>query len=245
MELIKMELKIVPDYEALSQTLAGEVLTYMEASSEKLICLPSGDTPLGAFQVIARVLAQKDHTQLNFTLVGLDEWAGMDKDDEGSCQFYMNKYLYKPGSIPSENIIEFDAKQSDLDLECQKMDAFLQKHGPLDLVVLGIGMNGHLGLNEPGTSFSTYSHIVQLADKTKEVAQKYFSKEVSLEQGITLGIKHFLEAKRLILIASGKHKASIIKQVVNSEVTENIPATMIKLHPNSLLLLDEDAASLL
>ncbi|WP_394238765.1 6-phosphogluconolactonase [Niallia oryzisoli] len=238
-----MEIKTVKDYDALSACLADEVLSYMVSSSEKLICLPSGDTPLGAFKWIAESLAEKEAPSLHYKLVGLDEWVGMGRETEGSCQFYMNEHLYKPGKIDDARIVEFNAKAEDLENELEKMDQFLKEHGPLDLVVLGIGMNGHLGLNEPGTSFKTYSHIVPLTDKTKEVAQKYFSEETPLEKGITLGINYFLEAKRLIVIASGKHKADIIKQLVDSEATESLPASIVKLHKNSTLLIDEAAAS--
>jgi len=151
-----MEIKIVKDYDALSEVLADEVLSYMMSSSEKLICLPSGDTPLGAFKVIAESLAGKEEEGLSFKLVGLDEWVGMGRETEGSCQFYMNEYLYKPGSMADSRIVEFNARAENLEAEAVKMDRYVNENGPLDIVVLGIGMNGHLGLNEPGTSFESY-----------------------------------------------------------------------------------------
>jgi glucosamine-6-phosphate isomerase len=243
MELIKMKVKKVLDYETLSRSLADVILDYIRSSSEKLICLPSGDTPVGAYRIVSEALPQADIDSLKFKLVGLDEWVGMGYETAGSCQHYLNEHLYKPGLIPKDKIIEFNAQSLNLLDECEKMDDFLQKHGPLDLVVLGIGMNGHLGLNEPGTSFALYSHITDLDEKTKIVAKKYFPHEVKLEKGITLGIKHFLEAKRLILIASGSQKAEIVRRMVEGGITEGVPATMAKLHQNSLLLIDEAAAA--
>ncbi len=233
----------VADYGALSERLAAEVLSCMSDTGEKFICLPSGDTPLGAFKIIASKLSGNNANHLNFKFVGLDEWVGMGRDTKGSCQSCMFEHLYNPAAISNDQIIEFNAQSTDLEMECMKMDRFIEEKGPLDLVVLGIGMNGHLGLNEPGASFSQYSHIVSLTETTRKVAQKYFPQPVELEKGITLGIRHFLEAKRLILIASGKQKATIVRRIMEEEVSEDIPATIVKIHPNSTLLIDYQAAS--
>ncbi|MGG3470388.1 glucosamine-6-phosphate deaminase [Neobacillus pocheonensis] len=238
-----MEIVKVLDYDELSQQLAGEILSYMTTPDQKLICLPSGDTPLGAYRKISKNLLEKDLATLNFKFIGLDEWVGMGRETKGSCQYYMNEYLYKPIFIKDHQTIEFNARSLDLIEECHKMDQYLNHHGPLDLVVLGVGMNGHLGLNEPSSSFNSYSQIIELSQTTKIVAQKYFSEKVKLEKGITLGLKHFLEAKRLILIASGKQKAKIVKKIVQEEISESLPATIAKLHPNSTLLIDENAAN--
>lgn len=239
-----VDIERVTDYGALSERLAAEVLSCMLDSGENLICLPSGDTPLGAFKIIASKLSGKSN-RLNFKLVGLDEWVGMGRDTKGSCQSCMFEHLYKPCAIGRDKIIEFNAQSADLEMECRKMDRFIAENGPIDLAVLGIGMNGHLGLNEPGTSFSQSSHIVPLSETTKKVAQKYFPEPVELEKGITLGLKHFLEAKRLILIASGKQKAEIVRRIMEEEVSERIPATIAKIHPDSTLLIDHHAASAL
>jgi glucosamine-6-phosphate isomerase len=238
-----MDIEIFFDYEALSERLADEILSYMFDPSGNLICLPSGDTPRRAYQILSVALSQRKGRPLTCTLIGLDEWVGMGKNTRGSCQYIMHEWLYKPASIRGEQIIEFNARSPDLTGECKKMDRFIAEYGPIDLAVLGIGINGHLGLNEPGTSFSQTSHVVNLTKTTKRTAQKYFPEKVVLEKGITLGLKHFLEARRLILIASGKQKAEVIKRIVREDVSEQIPATIAKIHRNSTLLIDQDAAS--
>ena len=238
-----MDIEIFSDYDALSERLADEILSYMSDPSGKLICLPSGDTPRRAYQILSAALSRQKGSPLTCTLIGLDEWVGMDKDTPGSCQYVMHEWLYKPASIRDEQIIEFNARNPDLTGECKKMDRFIAEHGPIDLAVLGIGINGHLGLNEPGTSFRQTSHVVDLTETTKRTAQKYFPEKAALEKGITLGLKHFLEAGRLILIASGKQKAQVIKQIIREDVSEQIPATIAKIHRNSTLLIDQDAAS--
>ena len=238
MEIIKFE-----DYKGLSENLGNEILDCMKSEEKTLICLASGDTPLGAFEYIVNELGDEDLSKYNFTFVGLDEWAGMDKDDFGSCQDYMEKYLFGKLKLGADQVIEFNAKAEDLENECKKMDDFIKSNGGLDLVVLGVGMNGHLGLNEPGVSFDNYSHVVELSENTKKVAQKYFDTERKLEKGITIGIKHFLEAKKEILVVSGEKKADIVKKLVEEEPNENVPATSAKLHKNSFLLIDKESSS--
>jgi glucosamine-6-phosphate isomerase len=236
---------MVNDYQELSEKVANEIISFMLNKEKKLICLPSGDTPIGAYKIICEKLNGINVNDLNVKFVGLGEWVGFGRDTVGSCQNYMFKNLYKPLSINNEKIVEFNARSSNLEMECNRIDKLIDREGPLDLVVLGIGVNGHLGLNEPKTSFQQKSHVVKLTESTKKVAQKYFTENVNLENGITLGIHHFLESKRLILIAAGKKKADIIKQIIDGEVTVEIPATAARLHQNCSLIIDKEAASAL
>ena len=239
----KMEIIKTGNYDELSKY-AGEIILKEIKSEEKtLICLASGDTPQGAYTYVAEALKGEDLSKYNFVFVGLDEWAGMDKNDKGSCQDYMQRDLFGKLNLGPDQLVEFNAKSDNLEEECRKMDAFIEENGGLDLVILGVGMNGHLGLNEPGTSFDKYSHVVDLSENTKEVAKKYFETEKKLEKGITLGIKHFLEAKKEVLIISGSKKADIAKKVAEEEVSVEIPATSAKLHKNSCLILDSESSS--
>jgi glucosamine-6-phosphate isomerase len=154
----------------------------------------------------------------------------------------MKKHLFDEIDYSAENLCFFDGESSDLTRECKKTDDFIKKNGPVDMILLGAGMNGHLGLNEPGTSFDLYSHIVNLDDTTKKVGQKYFSGKVNLSKGITLGLKYIMESKTVFLQISGSRKASIVKKLVNSEITTALPASALKGHKNAFLLLDKQAA---
>lgn len=235
-----MQVIITKDYKELSEFIGKEIL--INIKENKLICVPSGDTPLGAYEYVSQNLKNKNLNDYRFTFIGLDEWVGMDRNDMGSCQEYMYKYLFQPSNIPENKIIEFKAKAQDLEEECFKMDKYLKENGPLDLVVLGIGMNGHLGLNEPGIDIK-YSHVVNLDNTTINTAQKYFENPTFLNKGITLGLKHFLDAKKVMLIASGIKKAEIIEKILKSDVTNSIPATIMKMHKNSYLIIDEESGS--
>lgn len=103
-------------------------------------------------------------------------------------------------------------------------------------------MNGHIGFNEPGTSFDTYAHVANLDEVTQQVGQKYFTKPMRLRTGVTLGLRHLAESKSVVLMVSGSHKADIVERIVNEEISEQLPASLVRKHPNGCLLLDSEAA---
>ena len=137
----------------------------------------------------------------------------------------------------------FDAKAADLDASCTAMNSFIKAHGPLEIMLVGVGMNGHIGLNEPGVNFNSYAHHSPLAPITVEVGQKYFKQETHLTEGITLGLRHLQEAGIPMLLASGIKKAGIIATALEGNVTNEVPASIFQTLPSGHVMLDEDAAS--
>ncbi|MDO1448664.1 glucosamine-6-phosphate deaminase [Rhodocytophaga aerolata] len=238
-----MKISIFPDYQEMSRAAADFVAKYVNKHPRSLLCFPSGDTPTGTLQLLVQYGLEKkvDFSQCRF--VGLDEWVGMDEHTPGSCKQYMYTHFFHPLHIPKENIVFFDAKATDLAQECKRIDQSIFEHGPIDIMLVGVGLNGHIGLNEPGSSFDLYAHVRDLDAVTIETAQKYFTSETLLKQGITLGIKHLLEAKTAILIASGSKKASIIAKALEGEISNKVPASVFQIHPNGLVMLDKEAAS--
>jgi glucosamine-6-phosphate isomerase len=177
--------------------------------------------------------------------VGLDEWANIGAMKSENCFSFLKKHFFNHIDYSDENLCFFDGESPDLKKECIRTDAFIKKYGPIDMILLGAGMNGHLGLNEPGTSFDLYSHIVNLDETTKTVGQKYFSGKVTLKAGITLGVKYIMEAKTVILQLNGNRKAEVAKRLIESDVSPAFPASAVKAHLNSFLLLDKEAAKYL
>jgi glucosamine-6-phosphate deaminase len=233
----------VKNYDEMSRAAADMVVAQVNTKPESLICFPSGESPAGMFKcLIADAKAGKvDFSQCYF--VGLDEWVGMGKDDDGSCTQFLYEHFFTPMQINPDRMRFFDAKAADLDAACRAMDDFVKLHGPLDIMIVGIGMNGHIGLNEPGTDFNLYAHYAPLAEVTVEVGQKYFKQQTALTRGITLGLKHLQEAKMPMLIAAGSKKAAIIKQALEGEVSEQLPASIFQTLPSAYVILDEGAAS--
>jgi 6-phosphogluconolactonase/glucosamine-6-phosphate isomerase/deaminase len=139
----------------------------------------------------------------------------------------------------------FDAVSTDLVGECKKMDAIIAAKGGIDLMIVGIGMNGHIGFNEPGVDFNLLSHIIELDETTKTVGQKYFQTAMKLERGITLGLAHLMSSKKVLLLANGESKAAVIQQAAEGPVTSQFPASIMQQHDNGLILVDEKAAAVL
>ena len=238
-----MAIKIFKDYDSLSLEAANEIIHVVKTNPRAVLCLASGETPRKTYQLLAQKAIRENIDLSQCTFVGLDEWIGIPPDNEGSCAFFLNKYLFHPLEISPQQIHLFDALTEDLYGECQKTDAQIARNGGIDLMVVGVGMNGHVGFNEPGVPEGLYSHVVALDPVTKNVGQKYFTKATELSYGITLGLRHFLESQRAIMLASGKKKAEVIRQAIEGEVSIDLPASVIRKHSDWIIMLDEDAAS--
>lgn len=240
-----MNINIHKSYDEMGRAAADLVIGQVKGKPASLICFPSGDSPAGTLRyLVADAQAGKvDFSECYF--VGLDEWVGMGKDDEGSCTNFLFEHFFTPLQIDPERMKFFDAKAADLDAACKLVDDFITLHGPLDLMIVGVGMNGHIGLNEPGTDFNLYAHHAPLAAGTIEVGQKYFKQHTVLTEGITLGLKHLQEAKIPVLLAAGAKKAPVIKQALTGEVSEMLPASIFQSLPDAIVFLDDGAASLL
>jgi len=238
-----MKLQVYKDYNEMSRATASLIVNQVKQKPASVLCFPSGDSPVGVFNyLIGDALAGKvDFGGCYF--IGLDEWVGLGKGDDGSCTQSLSDTFFNPLNINPGHVRFFDARAADLDNACREMNDFIKKNGPLDVMMVGIGMNGHIGLNEPGTDFNLYAHYAPLAQMTIDVGQKYFKRQTALHEGITLGLKHLQEAKIPLLIASGAKKAGIIAQALEGKVTEQVPASIFQILPNGYVLLDSDAAS--
>jgi glucosamine-6-phosphate isomerase len=233
---------IYSDYNELSVKTAEQIAAIIKAKPDALLCFPAGETSVGTFEELIKLNRKGDISFKKCKIVGLDEWANIGAMKSENCFSFLKKHFFDHIDYSAENLCFFDGESSDLEKECIKTDAFIRKFGPIDMILLGAGMNGHLGLNEPGTSFDLYSHIVDLDETTKTVGQKYFSGKVTLTRGITLGVKYFMEAKTMILQLNSSRKAEVVKRLTDSEVSVDFPASVLKAHPNSFLLLDKEAA---
>jgi glucosamine-6-phosphate deaminase len=238
-----MTVKIYPNYNALSQAAANLVIEYIQKKPQSIVCIASGDTPKGVCEYLVKAAKNKEIDFSETIFVGLDEWVGMDENDEGSCKFFVYENLFRPLKLEPSKIKYFDAKSTNLQGECDKINDFIAQNGGLDIMLVGVGLNGHIALNEPHTPFTSYAHISQLEEITKEVGQKYFTQKTDLTEGITLGLRHFREAKLPVLMASGFKKAEIIYEALTNEVTEALPASIVQTIEHSIVLLDTESGN--
>jgi len=236
---------IYDDYNELSVKTAEQIAAIIYEKPDALLCFPAGETSVGTFKHLVELHKTGKLSFKQCRIVGLDEWAHIGVMKSENCYSFMRKHLFDHIDYSKENFCFFDGEFPDLKKECLKTDDFIRRNGPIDMILLGVGMNGHLGLNEPGTSWDKYSHIVDLEDSTKTVAQKYFTGKVVFSQGISLGMKFIMEAKTVILQMNGAKKSPVVKRLIDSEVSSAFPASAAKSHPNSFLLLDKEAAKFL
>lgn len=236
---------IYNNYTELSVKTAEMIAGIITDKPDALLCFPAGETSVGTFEHLIKLNQTGQISFRQCKIVGLDEWAHLGKMKNENCYSFLKKHLFNHIDYSVENLCFFDGESADLKYECLKTDKFIKENGPVDMILLGAGMNGHLGLNEPGTSFDLYSHIVNLDDTTKTVGQKYFSGKVNLTSGVTLGIKYIMEAKTAILQLTGSRKAQVARRLIDSEISSEFPASVIKSHLNSYLLMDKDASRLL
>lgn len=240
-----MKVYLFKEYEDMSMAAAEKIVSFVNEKPNALLCLAAGNTPVSTFEILVNATSKKavDFSRCKF--VGLDEWVGLGKEDFGSCQETLYRTFFLQLGIKEENICFFDAKAKNLKQECERIDNFISDNEHIDLMVLGIGVNGHLGFNEPGVALNCFSHVVDLDDKTISVGQKYFNSERKLKKGITLGIQQIIETNTVILIANGWNKANAVDRMLNGNVTNEIPASILQIHRDCFVYLDEQAASLM
>ena len=229
----------------LANAVATEIINLIKEKPTAVICFASGNSPKLSCEHFVNMALSADVETSQFFFIGLDEWVGVPPAMRGSCHYDFQERIFNPLNIPSAQYHLFDALSTDLQVECDKMDKVIADKGGIDLMIVGIGMNGHIGFNEPGTKFELRSHVVQLDPITKSVGQKYFDQQMQLEKGITLGFEHLLRSKRVLLLANGISKAQVIKQAVKGPVNIDFPASVMQLHSNGTIMVDEAAASLL
>lgn len=240
-----MEIFVADTYEAMSKQAADDVIKIMQSFKDSLICTASGHSPAGLYKEIINRADQKQLNISDWYFVALDEWVGFNESDEGSCRYHLNRELFHPLNVDNNKICFFDGRAGDLQTECENTDEFIRQHGGIDVAVLGIGMNGHVGMNEPGTSPALRSHVTDLDPITQQGGQKYFKEQQKLTQGITLGLTTLMEARHIILLASGLHKAEIVKGVIEGKISEQLPASLLQNHSRLKIYLDAEAAQML
>ena len=237
-----MTVTVFENYESLSAHAASLIADALKRKPSLTLCMASGHTPARTCELLVKMIKEENIDPSALRFIGLDEWAGLSPENPGSCHYFFKTKLIDPLQLHSSRYFLFDALSADLPGECKKMDAVIAENG-IDVMLVGIGMNGHIGFNEPGISFDLPCHVAKLEEITKEVGQKYFNGETELDKGITIGLKHFMNAPTVILMANGAKKAGVIQQALKGPVSEQFPAAIIQRHRNGAVLIDKEAAS--
>lgn len=241
-----MKFIIVENYDELSR-LAGEmIVTKVKNSPNIILGLATGGTPEGTYKFMIEDHKHNGTTYQNVTTFNLDEYIGLSGDHPNSYRRFMDEHLLNHIDIRKERTFIPCGDADDLEKECERYEKLIAEAGGIDLQLLGIGRNGHIGFNEPGTSFQSKTHIVDLTESTRQANSIYFDRiEDVPTKAITMGIDTIMNSREILLLVSGDSKKETLKQLIEGEIDESFPASILKKHPKFTLIADKAAASLL
>ena len=237
-----MQTKIFDNELLLADAVADALVELIQQKPEAVICMASGGSPKLSCEHFVNQVRSMNLDTSKFFFVGLDEWVGITPETPGSCANDFQERIFEPLNISKSQYHLFNALSDDPITECRKMDEVIRSKGGIDIMVVGIGMNGHIGFNEPGVDFNHHAHLATLAPITSQVGQKYFKTPMQLTQGLTLGFSYLKEAAKVLLIATGNSKASIIKTAIEGPVSSSVPASYMQTLDHGLIFLDQQAA---
>jgi glucosamine-6-phosphate deaminase len=235
--------RVFPDYEAMSVAMAYVVAGKLEEEPSSVLMLPTGITPLGMYRRLVEMHRSEGLSFANATFFNLDEYLGLAPEHRASYHVYMKEHFYGLINADPARVFVPDGAAPDPEAECERYEAAIREAGGIDVCVLGIGRNGHLGFNEPGAPFDSRTRVVELSESTRKVNASDFEADRAPERAITAGMATIFESKAVLLLASGTNKAAAVAAAVEEDVSERIPASMLRSHPNTVLFLDETAAS--
>lgn len=240
-----MKIIIVENYDEMSDQGAELIAQVIQNDPCATLGLATGSTPIGLYQ---RLIKKNERGEISFKdvkTVNLDEYVGLNGENEQSYRYFMNVQLFNHVNIDKNNTHVPCGVADDMEKECERYTALLQEH-PQDIQLLGLGSDGHIGFNEPGSPFEGHTHVVELEESTIRDNARLFARiEDVPRRAITMGIADVMQAKSILLLANGANKAAAVKAMIQGEVDENCPASILQRHHNVTVIIDKEAAKLL
>ena len=233
------------NYDEMSRKAAAIIAAQVIHKPDCVLGLATGGTPVGTYKNLVEWYKSGDLDFSEVSTVNLDEYRGLPREHRESYWSFMHRNLFDHVNIPQDRINLTDGTNMDADAECKRYDAVIASMGGVDLQLLGIGHDGHIGFNEPSDAFDMGTHCVDLTEETIEANKRFFaSRDEVPRQAYTMGTHTIMSARKVLMIVSGKDKAGIIKKAFFGPVTPHVPASILQMHPNFVLVADEDALSL-
>lgn len=239
-----MKIYRAKDYNDLSRKAANIISAQVIMKPNCVLGLATGSTPLGTYKQLIQWYNKGDLDFSEVTTINLDEYKGLSPDNPQSYHYFMKKNLFDHININQENTFLPDGEEEDTDLACEAYNNIIKQSGGIDLQLLGLGHNGHIGFNEPGNTFELETHCVDLAESTIEANQRFFKtlKEVP-RKAYTMGLKTIMQSKKILIVVSGEDKAEIVHDAFLGPVTPEVPASILQLHKDVILVADDAALS--
>ncbi|MPY91191.1 MAG: galactosamine-6-phosphate isomerase [Luteitalea sp.] len=234
------DLRVSTDEEAASQAATDLIIHALRARPDLLMSVATGSSPQRLYELLGARRAAEPTLFERLRVLKLDEWGGLALDDPGSCEAFVRMHVRRPLGIPDERYVGFDGGSAAPDAECRRVQGWLEAHGPIDVCVLGLGMNGHLGLNEPGSELQAYCHSATLADSSRQHPMLARAR-TQPSYGLTLGMADILRARQILLLVFGRHKRVVLRRLLTGPITTSFPASFLWLHGAATCLCDQAA----
>jgi len=219
------------NYDQMSQLAHDSIVNDLKNNTNKLLCLATGGSPTGLYKHLSATYKINPQYFKDINIIKLDEWGGIDFNDPSSCETYLHDKILEPLHISNNRFISFKSNSSNPEKECERIQKELDEKGPIDICVLGIGVNGHIGFNEPAEFLSAGCHVGQLTETSMQ-HQMVNTIKTKPSYGLTLGMADILQSKKIILLITGANKETITKQLLAKKITSQLPASFLWLHSN-------------
>ncbi len=226
----------------MSRKAANLVFAQITLKPASVLGLATGSTPVGVYEQLTAWYARGDLDFSQVKTVNLDEYRGISGEHQQSYRYFMQKHLFSKVNINQEHVYIPNGLETEWEKECRQYDRIIEELGGIDLQILGLGHNGHIGFNEPADSFFSSARCVDLAQSTIQANRRFFQREEEMPaQAYTVGMKAIMSARKILLLVSGKEKAEILNQALYGPVTPWIPASILQLHPDVTVIADKAA----
>jgi len=238
---MNLTIQVCDGGESLAEEAAACIYQALSDKADLMLCAAGGSTPLRTYQLLGEHCVRQLDAFRSLRVVKLDEWGGIEMNAPGSCERQLRTHLISPLGITEDHYLGFNSNPTDPDAECERVRQRLAAEGPVDLCVLGLGMNGHIAMNEPAPSLRPFAHIARLADATLRHPMLAESR-TKPAYGLTLGMAEILTAREILLLVSGEAKREPLRQLLRREITTKFPASFLWLHSRCTVLCDRAAA---
>ena len=233
-------LRVAADFEAMSRAAADDILSVVRRRPDAILCLATGGSPARTYDLLAEAARREPGLLDRVRAVKLDEWGGVAMDDPSTCEVYLREKVIGPLGISPDRYLAWETRPADRDAECRRIAAWLRAHGPVDVCILGLGANGHLGLNEPGASPDSGPHVESLAESTRRHPMLARARG-PVDFGFTLGLGDILASRKVLLLVSGAAKAEPLRRLLTGPVGPECPASLLRRHPDLAIHCDTAA----
>jgi len=236
-----MQVHVAPDSELMSRWAAAHIRSLLRAQPNALMGLATGSSPLRTYQLLAGMAVREPRLFGAIRILKLDEWGGLDMDDPAGCESYLQRHVLEPWGVKADCYCGWNSRPKDPAAECARVARWLERHGPIDLCILGLGLNGHLLLNEPAAALTAAPHVAWLSSESRRHTMLQSARNRP-RYGLTIGLAGVLQSRRILLLVSGSSKARQLNRLVQGPLTTQCPASFLQLHPNLTIVCDVAAA---